>query len=208
MEELGFRFQVKAVSESGVFSGLASTYDNVDRQGDAVIRGAFTDSLAKDSSVPLLKAHDGASPIGLAKLSDSADGLMVDGQLDLNVTAGRETYSGLKGGYFRGLSIGYGVPKGGSAYRDDGVRELRKVDLYEVSVVAIPANRLARVTAVKSIGSVRDFERFLHDSGWSKREAAALASHGFKGLGTIEEEDATEDALLAFLQTQNRTRRA
>lgn len=200
---LDFAFETKELAENGVFSGIASTYGNEDRQGDIVLPGAFTQSLKRANKVPLLKAHDQGAAIGLATLSDSAAGLLVDGKLDLNVSAARETYSGLREGYLRGLSIGYAVPKGGEVHRDGGVRELRTVEVLELSVVAIPANPEARVTAVKStIGSIRDFERFLHSAGWSRREAAAVAAHGYKGLGSMESEDAA-DELLRLLRGWN-----
>lgn len=204
MQTLGFNFEMKQLSESGVFAGLASTYGNLDRQGDIVMPGAFEDSLARSSSVPLLKAHDHAAPIGDAKLADSPAGLLLEGTLDLNVQAARETYSGLKAGYLRAMSIGYGIPAGGSVYRDDGVRELRRLDLYEVSIVAVPANPEAVVTRVKSIGTIREYEQFLRESGYSKSEAKRLALHGWKGLSTPDEDANAE--LLSLLRGWNSSR--
>lgn len=60
-------------------------------------------------------------------------------------------------------------------------------ELYEFSIVPVPANPLAQVTAVKHRyagalpATVREFEGFLRDAGFSRTDATAIASHGFKG---------------------------
>lgn len=60
-------------------------------------------------------------------------------------------------------------------------------ELYEFSIVPVPANPLAQVTAVKHRyagalpATVREFEGFLRDAGFSRADATAIASHGFKG---------------------------
>jgi len=58
---------------------------------------------------------------------------------------------------------------------------LLSVDVFEVSLTALPMNEAALVTSVKtreSLATVRDFERFLRDAGFSKTEAVAVAGHG------------------------------
>jgi len=40
----------------------------------------------------------------------------------------------------------------------------------------------AKVTAVKSIKTIREFEKALRDAGFSQNEAKAIAAEGFKGL--------------------------
>ena len=140
-----------------------------------------------------------ANPVGLGTLVDSAAGLMIKGELDLDTQSGRDAYSRLKKGIVRGLSIGYSVTQ--KAF-EDGVRKLKEIDLFEVSLVAVPMNPAAQVTLVKSgVASIRDYERFLHQAGWSKSEACKLAGHGWKGL-MIEDEDSP--ILLEWLREQNR----
>jgi hypothetical protein len=49
----------------------------------------------------------------------------------------------------------------------------------------------AKVTNVKSITTERDFERFLRDAGYSRKEAVAITLHGFKAL--LKQRDAGEE---------------
>ena len=57
-----------------------------------------------------------------------------------------------------------------------------EVDLFEISLVTFPMNEKATVVDVKSLTTEREFERFLRDAGYSRKEATAIALHGFKGL--------------------------
>jgi HK97 family phage prohead protease len=148
VELLSFQFNVKSMTDSGVVEGLASTYGNVDRGGDVVERGAFTKSLAETGGrVPLLWQHQQHEPIGSAHLTDSALGLLLRAELDLEVEMGRRAYSALKKRICGGLSIGYDLPK--STRGSDGTRRLLEIKLWEVSVVTIPMNPSAVVTRVK-----------------------------------------------------------
>lgn len=204
--EIAFQLEVKAVDEAGVFEGLASTYGNIDHVKDVVVRGAFDDSLAsRGNEIPILWAHDQANPVGLGVLNDSAKGLIIRGTLDLDVQAGRDAHSRLKKRIVRGLSIGYNVPEGGAEYKD-GTRRLKRIDLHEVSLVAVPCNDQARIISVKSMTGVRDFEKFLHGAGWSKTEAKTLAMKGWYGLHDDEAREEPEDdgtgAALAWIQQQ------
>jgi Escherichia/Staphylococcus phage prohead protease len=199
MDRLGFNLELKAVQDSGAFQGRAAVYGNVDAYGDRIVPGAFTESLQKRGDVrPLLWTHDVGDVLGTCKLSDAADGLNLAGTLDMNVGRAKEVHSLMKSGAVSGLSIGFTIPSGGTEM-DGSVRVLKKVDLREVSLTALPANDQATVTQVKSIRTMRDFERFLHQQGWSKREAAVLATGGWKALQT----DTPESELLEWLRETN-----
>lgn len=154
-----FRMKVKALEESGAFVGLASTYgDPPDLQGDVVEPGAFRQAIQQQGKgYPLLWAHDQAEPIGIGEIEDSAGGLLLKGKLVMEDPAAQRAYAHMKAGSIKGLSIGYAVPQGEGkvSYRDDGTRVLKEVHLYEVSLVAIPANPRAQVTGVKILGDVR-----------------------------------------------------
>jgi HK97 family phage prohead protease len=154
VEKLGFALELKSTAEAsglGTFRGLGSVYGNLDRHGDVVMPGAFTNTLkAKGGRVPLLWQHDTAQPIGIARLEDSRDGLVVEGELDLDIEEGRRAYSGMKRGYLRGLSIGY------NALKDEfkgGKRLLHEIDLWEMSVVTFGANPQATIASVKGRGA-------------------------------------------------------
>jgi HK97 family phage prohead protease len=146
MEQLNVKLQVKSLDEQGRFIGLASVYGNVDLGGDVVEPGAFAKTIQdRGGEEPLLFAHDTRQPIGLAKLRDTNLGLLIEGELVLDVPKARETYSLLKHKVLRGLSIGYDLIKSDIV---NGVR--RELKLFEVSVVVVPMNELATVTAVKA----------------------------------------------------------
>jgi uncharacterized protein len=149
MEKKSFPLKLEDAGDAGVFRGVASVYGNIDLQNDAVMPGAFTKTLSeRGATVPILWQHEQDNPIGLGTLSDSASGLLIYGDLDLDIDEGRRGYSGLKKGYLKGLSIGYDVIK--SSYDGAGVRRLLELKLYEVSLVTFPANELAIVDAVKA----------------------------------------------------------
>lgn len=153
LEEKDFAFQVKAVDEEGVFSGYASVFGLVDSWQDIVVKGAFTatlDKWAAEKRLPaMLWQHRQAEPVGIYTLMREDDvGLYVEGRLALKTARGAEAYELMKMGAISGLSIGY-VSRDDSYDRVTGVRSLKAVDLYEVSVVTMPACDAARVSSVK-----------------------------------------------------------
>jgi uncharacterized protein len=127
------------------FAGYAALFDRVDRGGDVVRRGAFTDAV-KDgpARVPLLWQHEAGRPIGrIEMLAEDARGLRVIGRLSA-ARDGREAAALLKDGAIGGLSFGYRV----KAQRDGIRRELTDLELVEVSLVTFPMQPAARVHAV------------------------------------------------------------
>ena len=54
----------------------------------------------------------------------------------------------MEAGRFVGLSIGYVTKE--ASQRDDGVRQLHEIELFETSLVTVPADRGAGLTAIKS----------------------------------------------------------
>lgn len=206
-------FEIKATAtEAGLFTGYASTFNGpVDSYGDIIAPGAFTKSLEKhrgDNTMPaLLWSHDMATPIGKwIDVEENALGLKVKGQLTLSVGKAREAYDLMKDGAL-GLSIGYQIPDGGSDWDNESrVRVIKQVDLFEVSTVAIPANPAAKITGVKSIQTIREFETGLRDAlGFSSRQAKKLASHGWSAIEGRDVHDSAELEQLAehILQKAN-----
>jgi HK97 family phage prohead protease len=136
------------------FAGYAAVFDRPDRGGDVVRPGAFAGSLGRIGRVPLLWQHDSARPIGrIEYLKEDKRGLRVIARLSES-QAGREAGALLKEGAVRGLSFGYRVrtasgPSTGSGQA--GLRELRELDLIEVSLVTLPMQPRARVHAVEAV---------------------------------------------------------
>jgi HK97 family phage prohead protease len=139
--------ECKAVDDGWRVEGFASDYEE-DLQGDVVVPGAFTDSLARNPRPPLLFAHDQAKILGTpTELRETPAGLW--GRWRISKTQlGADVRQLLLDKAVGGLSIGFfaGQTRPGKS----GLRELHRVDLFEVSVVGIPANPRARVTGVKA----------------------------------------------------------
>ena len=136
----------------GEFIGYASTFGNVDSQGDRVVKGAFATSLASDTVVPIAWEHQTSDPrslVGEIKTARETDeGLEIHAKLDLDTEFGAAAYRAVKARRVGSLSIGYGVRN--SVKAADGVNELTDMDLIEVSLVSRPANDRATITASKS----------------------------------------------------------
>lgn len=202
MKTKSFAMQVKDVSDQGTFAGYASVFGNLDSAGEKVMPGAFVDSLARhrrEGSSPLmLWQHDTRQPIGVwDELAEDGKGLKATGRLLAGIAKADEALILLKAGALQGLSIGYNEI---DVAPDGNARLLKKLDLFEVSLVSFPANRRARVDTVKSIleaGSlptVREFEEHLRDAGFSKSLAAAIAGKAaphLRGEPEAKADDAT-----------------
>lgn len=128
------------------FAGYAAIFDRPDRGGDVVRPGAFARALKRGAgAVPLLWQHDGARPIGrIEYLKEDRRGLRVIGRLSEG-RSGSEAAALLKEGAVSGLSFGYRVRKASG----EGPRELRDLELVEVSLVTLPMQPKARVHAVE-----------------------------------------------------------
>lgn len=144
-----FPLHVKATGDAGQITAYASTFGNVDLDGDVVEPGAFARTIEHSGGVvPMLWQHDAWEPIGVtSSLEEDAKGLLIEAQLNLDTQRGREAFSLLKQGAMRGLSIGY------RTIQDEWqgmVRRLREVALVEISAVTFPANPEARLVDAKA----------------------------------------------------------
>jgi HK97 family phage prohead protease len=185
------------------FSGYGASFDNVDSYGDVIVKGAFTDTLAKaekSGAWPAMLAQHGGmfgddnTPIGVwTSIEEDAKGLKVAGTL-AKTARGVEYYTLMKmqpRPAINGLSIGY-VAKDFSLRRgpNEPRRTLKKVDLLEISLVTTPANSKARVDSVKSGLTIKNAEIALRDAGFSRSEAKEILSEGFR---TVRLRDAARD---------------
>lgn len=193
-------FKIKAVSDDGLFSGYGSVFNVVDSYKEIVVPGAFVDSL--EGRMPsLLWQHRSGEPIGVyTAVREDNVGLYVEGKLALKTSRGAEAYELLKMGAISGLSIGF-ITREDSYDKVSGIRTLKKLDLWEVSLVTFPANDAARISAVKSIQQIKnlaDAERFLRDSGGlSKGEAVEFVSRIKSLHGRRDSDELGELAALA-----------
>ncbi len=183
-------FEVKGTSDAGEFEGLLSVYGNVDLGGDIVVPGAVQKvETTPDGSIRILDGHDVRSPVGKGLLTDSPEGLRLKGQLNLAVARARELFALMKQGVLGGLSIGFNILPGGAETRPDGVRLLKRIHLFEASLVSFPMNPLATISAVKQLpASIGELESGLRNIGFSKRKARHVAQHAWPVLRGPEPE--------------------
>jgi HK97 family phage prohead protease len=186
------------------FNGYGSTFGNVDRVGDIVMKGAFAKSLEKhreEGSMPsLLLHHDMKRPIGVwTQMEEDDSGLFVEGKLTKGVRDADEAYNLLKDGALHSMSIGYRVVREEYDRKQDA-NLLHEIALHEVSLVTIPANASAVVGTVKDCDGnpdVRELERILRDAGLSRRESKAFISEGLKGLTGNPVEGVASESIVA-----------
>lgn len=144
MELVGFALEIKNLSEEGRFTAIAST-PVLDRQNDIVEKGSFV--WSESGVVPMLFAHKHDQPIGVFRnITNTEEGLVVEGELNLDTVKGRESWSLLKQGALKALSVGFTILE--KALKD-GIRYIQKAELHEISLVTIPANPEARILALK-----------------------------------------------------------
>jgi HK97 family phage prohead protease len=191
-----FPLEIKAVSDAGVIEGYGSTFGGPpDLGGDIVMPGAFIDSLTdhkRKGTMPLMMfGHQTSDGLPIGSWTDMAEdgkGLWAQGQLDMEDPFGSKIHRKLKQKQMRGLSIGYDVKAAEPDPKRPGVRLLKKLDLWEVSVVNLPMNPRAAVDTVKSytrdgsLPSLPEFEEFLREAGFSKTQATAIAGKGLSHL--------------------------
>lgn len=216
-------FEVKfdaAGTESGTFAGYGAVFGNVDSYGDVIAKGAFKESLraAKKSGAwpSMLSQHGGwgisaddLMPLGVwTEMREDETGLYVEGRLALDTQRGKDAYALLRmepRSALNGLSIGYVAKEWSIGTKpEEPRRTLKKIELFEVSLVTFPANPKALVTDVKAadrIKSIRAFETFLRDAGgFSHAAAKAIASGGFKAFDEPRDEAGKQDELAALIR--------
>ena len=164
--------------DKGMFEGYASIFGNKDLGNDVIEKGAFMRSLRRKGAkkIKMLYQHDTKEPIGVFdKVMEDQNGLYVKGRLAMGTQKGKEVYELMKMGAIDG-------------YDDKRkYRVLKEVDLMEISAVTFPMNPRARIQAVKSDMTVREWEHKLREVGnLSHSESKVAASAVHKALSQRE----------------------
>lgn len=152
-------FALKSDEGAGTISGYFSTYDRIpDSYGDVIEKGAFTDTIkAREESghpFPLCWNHDLNQIIGAVdKIEDTEHGPLMTAHF-FDTALAQEKRELVKQGVVYQFSFAYDVKgweKPSAEEEKNGIYNiLTKLDLFEVSIVPIPANPRAEVTDVKS----------------------------------------------------------
>lgn len=129
-------------------SGYASLFGQRDLSGDVVRRGAFAGSLLAQSSrrFPMLLGHDTKKPVGVwDRVTEDARGLYVEGRIFSGTKRADHALRLVMEEAVSGLSIGYRAVR---HERLSAGRTLIEIDLFEISLVAFPMLRDARITHI------------------------------------------------------------
>ena len=151
--------------DGGAVRAYASTFDREpDAYGDIVAPGAFDKTIenwkASGKPIPLLWGHDTDDPfsnIGAAvDYGTDERGLWFDAEFDADNEKAQYVRKLVKEGRVFQCSFAYAVNDYAPVELENGVKanELRELDLFEISIVQIPANQNATVEEVKSDGVI------------------------------------------------------
>lgn len=147
--------------QEGQFDAIVSVFENVDSYGDVVMRGAFTDDLARWAAsgdpLPVIWSHDWRDPFShlgrVLKAEEREKGLWIRGQiddLDSNAKAA-QVYRLMKGRRVTQHSFAYDIEDAGWGERgDQEVFELRKLKLHEVGPCLLGVNQETELLAIKA----------------------------------------------------------
>lgn len=190
METKIIPLELKETNPDGSFKGYGAIFGNLDDGGDVIAAGAFKKfKKTKDGQIRIMQDHE--KLLGKASVEQDDKGLRVIGQINMDLSYAADTYTLMKDGSMDALSVGFNIlPKGSTLEEDDSapfgyVRTITKAELWEVSVVPFGMNPKARIQAVKAAvacDDIREFEFNLRQLGYSRREAKAISSGGFKAL--------------------------
>ena len=151
-------FQLKA-DETGKIAGFFSTYEKTpDSYGDIIAPGAFTKTIenrkATGHPFPLCFNHDFSAVIGAVNtIEEKEQGPYIEADF-LDTQLGQDVRKMVQSGAIYQFSFAYDVLKWRAPNEEEKangvINVLEEVEVYEVSVVTVPANQNAQVTDIKS----------------------------------------------------------
>ena len=198
-----------SMEDGGTVKGYASTFDRIpDAYGDVIAKGAFAESLEHweelGKPIPLLYGHNTDDPkynIGkVVKAYEDERGLYVEAEFDSENETAQYVRKLAKEGRLYQFSFAYEVLDWDEVKLEDGTKanELRKLNLFEVSLVQIPANQRAEVTEVKEapaeVKSGRRNSKADEDELRRIRAMAEDIASAIDGLIESENEDTEEQS--------------
>jgi len=156
---------VGQVDENFKIAGYAATF-NQEATGlnfrEMIAPGAFSRSLSTDNPVFLLVNHDtdqlplASTQSGTLRLAEDDHGLRMEADLDMKNPRAAELASAIERGDVNKMSFAFSVGPDGQT-KENGLRTLTDLDLYEVSAVTWPAYNSTSLGA-RSADEVADLE--------------------------------------------------
>ena len=146
-------------NDNGMIEGYFSTYDKTpDSYGDIIEPGAFTETIKKREEsghpFPLCFNHDFSAVIGAVdSVKDTEKGPFISAHF-LDTTQAQDVRKMLQSGAIYQFSFAYDILDARQPDAEEekaGVAQvLTKLEVFEISVVTVPANQNAVATEVKS----------------------------------------------------------
>ena len=161
------------------FSGYAVRWASINTHGEQFLKGAFADVInavnAGSKKLHMYYNHSyldffNSQKIRIGKwvnIVEDDTGLLVEGELTPNLSLSNDIAAMLAHGTVDGLSIAFYEPNP-MDYENQGDKTvIKRVDLYEISVVDEPSDRSARITEqdVEEIETVDDAKNMLRSIG-------------------------------------------
>ena len=148
---------------TGIVTGYFSQFNSIDLDGDVIMPGAFTKTIAErgpDSSKPeiaYLWQHDTTKPLGkLLVLREDNFGLYFEAKMS-DTTWGEDALKLYRDGVITQHSIGYQVIKSIETQTEgEEVEQIFEVKLWEGSAVTFGANPNTPFTGFKSVEERED----------------------------------------------------
>lgn len=167
LEFKSFEITEHKADEGGnlVITGYGAIFGNIDSYGDIIEKGAFALTLIeRKDRIAFCYQHDTWNPIGkILEIYEDEKGLFLKVMIS---SADKDIQTKVKEGILKEMSIGYRTLDDQVEMRNGKeVRLLKKLTLYEVSLVTIAANPLAMIEGMKSEEKqellAKEFDRLL-----------------------------------------------
>jgi len=202
IEHKQIHFEIKQFEDEDpnffTFEGLASTFGNIDRGKDIIERGAFSDTI-KTFMPKLLWQHRMSEPLGVfTEIRETEQGLFVKGKMPKvdDLVRGR-VIPQMQIGSIDSMSIGFSILEEDIKRTDDQIiRIIKKVNLFEISLVTIPMNALAVVTGMKSIKPFDSLSLSENRDEWVISDAIKAVAAIKGARGGIELDESKKDKVI------------
>ena len=137
--------ELRANAKGSTLTGYAAIFDSPSEPlpwTEFVKRGAFTKTLKDGADVRLLIDHEGIplarTKSGTLSLIEDSRGLLVEAELDPSNPDAARVISAMRRGDMNQMSFAFRTIKDAWA-NDRSTRDLKEVQLYDVSIVTFPA---------------------------------------------------------------------
>lgn len=155
--------QKDAKSEVLTIKGYANTVTK-DRSGDVIVSEAWQKGGMDDylKNPIILAFHDYSRPVGTTVDYNVTDkGLEIVAEIS---TAAGEVYNLIKDGVLKTFSVGFSI-KDADYEKDSDTFFIKDLELYEISVVSVPANQDSTFSLAKSFDNEDEYDSFKKSYG-------------------------------------------